>query len=149
MFRSKVITLFVLMSLCLSAKATEIKDDQKLRDSVEFERAGLLLMKKDNLPEAIEKFKKSISCNKSNISAYHNMGLAQKLLGDKKGACASFNNCGVLKLLRGRYSEAIEEFELALKLDPKYITANDNIKIAREKLSSQVHNGNSVQRKDK
>lgn len=146
MFRSRVTTLFVLMSVCLSAKATEIKDEQELKDSVEFERAGLRLMKKETLPEAVENFRKSISCNKSNISAYHNMGLAQRSLGDTRGACASFNNCGVLKLNRGQYSEAIEEFELALELDPKYIQANYNIKIARDKLTSKVHSENSAQK---
>ena len=67
----------------------------------------------------------------------------QRSLGIKPRQAKVYNNMGVLMAKKGRLDIAIEYFQKALVIDPEYVSAKGNFKIALEEkqslLKQRVH----------
>jgi tetratricopeptide (TPR) repeat protein len=78
---------------------------------------GIALELVDRLPEAIEQFHEALRMNPNDAETHNNLGLAL--------------------LDSGKARESIPQFETALRLKPELKGAADNLRRAREQLSSQ------------
>jgi len=96
--------------------------------------------------QAVEAFSTALRLGAPSTRTYNNMGLALARLKrwDEAleafrcagGEAAAYNNLGYLYFLDGMYPQAVQAFERAISLEPRfYVRANENLKRARLAMS--------------
>jgi protein O-GlcNAc transferase len=105
---------------------------------------GSILEKFNNLPDAIEAHKKAIDLDINYIDAYNNLGnifyracefkiaesVYRKAIEINSDRFGSYLNLGNALLAQNCIQEAIENYQLALKLDPENSDVKENIEFA-------------------
>jgi tetratricopeptide (TPR) repeat protein len=61
-------------------------------------------------------------------------------MGGSAGAWSDLNNRGVMRMLQGRFDDAVEDFETAIRSNPRAREARRNLTLARELRKSQAFN---------
>ena len=105
---------------------------------------------------AIDDFESALMLDAENTAALYNLAITKEILRKDKEAIATYDrliavddkftqafyNRGHLKLLKGDYENAIDDFESALKLEPVNADAHNEIAIAHwnQKLYQEAYN---------
>lgn len=102
---------------------------------------GYLLFNQKNYQGSIQAYRKAIAAKKDNIKAYISISECYYALKDFEKGIATMdaaltvepnnsmllNNKGYFLFLQGKYSEAVDYFKAALKIQPDYTTASINL----------------------
>ncbi len=102
---------------------------------------GYAYMLTNNLGEAKAAFEKALSLDSGLVEARNNLGIVFGEMGDPQAALAqmqqvgspevALNNLGALYLLQKKPVAAMQAFQEALKYDPGYTKAQENLSAAR------------------
>jgi tetratricopeptide (TPR) repeat protein len=102
---------------------------------------GYAYMLTKNLTEAKAAFEKALSLDSGLVEARNNLGIVLGEMGDPHAALAqmqqvgspevALNNLGALYLFQKKPVEAMQAFQEALKYDPGYTKAQENLSVAR------------------
>ena len=102
---------------------------------------GYAYMLTGNLKEARTAMENALALDGSLAAARNNLGIILAKMGDTSGALAqmqqvggapvALNNLGALLLLQKKPLEAMQAFQEALRLQPSYTRAQENLSIAR------------------
>src|SRR6266516_310369 len=108
---------------------------------VVFANLGYAYMLTNNLGEAKAAFEKALSLDSGLVEARNNLGIVFGEMGDPQAALAqmqqvgspevALNNLGALYLLQKKPVAAMQAFQEALKYDPGYTKAQENLSAAR------------------
>jgi tetratricopeptide (TPR) repeat protein len=137
---AQCLTIAALSFTALSAQADDIADVQKLlaagRNAEALQKADQFLVAKPRDP--MMRFLRGISLSQSGRTA-EAINVFTKLTEDFPELPEPFNNLAVLHAQQGQYDKARNALEMAIRTNPSYATAYENLGDVYAKLASQAY----------
>jgi len=109
-------------------------------DWAPYNALGGFLFRSGRYDEAAEQYRKMVSLNSTNARGHRNLGTALSLIGNLEEAESAFRRAleldpnsptydklGLLLYSRGKFSEAVEMFEQAIALRPRYLLLHSHL----------------------
>jgi tetratricopeptide (TPR) repeat protein/TolB-like protein/DNA-binding winged helix-turn-helix (wHTH) protein len=109
-------------------------------DWAPYNALGRFLFRSGRYDEAVEQYRKMLSLNSTSARGYRNLGTALSLSGHEEEAESAFRRAldlepnsqtydklGLLLYSRGMFSEAVEMFERAIALRPRYLLLHSHL----------------------
>jgi tetratricopeptide (TPR) repeat protein len=92
-----------------------------------YNRLGNALRAKDDLDGAITAYREAIKIDPRNAEAHTNLGDALYRKGDSGGAIAAYTNLASVLKAKGDHDGAIACYREAIRIEPKYAAAHNNL----------------------